>query len=105
RWWAPLAVVLAYTPASLVLIPRPLITLAATLAFGAWLGFVYGMTGILLAGAATYALGRLLRLETVQRIAGPRLTRISRLLKAHGLPAVIAVRFVPVAPYWAVNMV
>jgi phospholipase D1/2 len=105
RWWAPIVVVLAYTPASLLLIPRPLITLAATIAFGAWLAFVYGMLGILLAGAATFALGRMLERRTVERIAGKRLSRISEVLRRHGLPAVIAVRFLPVAPFWVVNMV
>ncbi len=105
RWWAPFAVVLAYTPASMLLIPRPLITLAATIAFGAWLGFAYGMAGILLAGAATYGLGRLLKRETVHRIAGPRVTQICETVKAHGLPAVIAARFVPIAPFWVINMV
>ena len=34
RWWAPLAVMLAYTPASLLMFPRPLITLFAVIAFG-----------------------------------------------------------------------
>ena len=37
--------------------PRPLITLFAVIAFGPWLGFVYSMTGILLAALVTYYVG------------------------------------------------
>ena len=46
-WWAPLVVMLAYTPACFVMFPRPLITLFAVIAFGPALGFVYGLIGIL----------------------------------------------------------
>jgi phospholipase D1/2 len=45
-WWAPIAVVLIYTPSAFVLFPRPLLTLLTVIAFGPWLGFIYGMAGI-----------------------------------------------------------
>src|SRR5688500_6892124 len=38
--WAPLVVMAAYTPACLVMFPRPLITLFAVIAFGPVLGFI-----------------------------------------------------------------
>src|SRR5688572_33431380 len=38
KWWAPIAVILAYTPACFTMFPRPLITLFAVIAFGPWLG-------------------------------------------------------------------
>jgi phosphatidylserine/phosphatidylglycerophosphate/cardiolipin synthase-like enzyme/uncharacterized membrane protein YdjX (TVP38/TMEM64 family) len=97
--WAPMVVVLIYTPASLIMFPRPLITLAAVLAFGPWLGFVYSMTGILLATAAHYGAGRLLRRDTVRRLAGPRLNRMTSVLRRHGLLAMTALRLVPLAPF------
>ena len=50
--WAPLLVLFAYTPASLVLFPRPIITLFAVIAFGIWGGFVLAFAGILIAAAA-----------------------------------------------------
>src|SRR3982751_5254929 len=43
HWWAPLVVMAAYTPACLVMFPRPLITLAAVIAFGPSLGFLYSV--------------------------------------------------------------
>jgi len=104
-WWAPLVVIAAYTPASIVLFPRPLITLAATVAFGPALAFACGFLGMMIAGVATYAMGRVLDRDRVRRIAGERLHRLGHVLRQRGLPAVIAVRFVPIAPYWVVNMV
>jgi phosphatidylserine/phosphatidylglycerophosphate/cardiolipin synthase-like enzyme/uncharacterized membrane protein YdjX (TVP38/TMEM64 family) len=99
HWWAPLAVMLAYTPASVVMFPRPLITLAAVVAFGPWLGFVYSMTGILTAAVLAYGAGRTLHRDAVRRVAGERLNRLSHALRQRGLAAMTAVRLVPLAPF------
>ena len=90
RWWAPLAVVAAPTLASLIMFPRPLITLAAVLVFGAWLGFVYAMAGIMVAALATFFAGRLMRRDTVRRLAGHKLGRLGVALRERGLLAMIA---------------
>jgi phospholipase D1/2 len=97
--WAPLAVIAIYTPAAFVLFPRPVLTLLTVIAFGPWLGFVYGMAGILVAALATYYTGRVMRRETVKRIAGERLDDMTRRLRSHGLAAVTAIRLVPAAPF------
>jgi uncharacterized membrane protein YdjX (TVP38/TMEM64 family) len=99
RPWAPIVVLLAYTPASIVMFPRPLITLFAVVAFGAWLGFLYAMSGILIAAMATYYAGCYFDRDTVRRIAGDKLNRVSDVLRQRGLLAVTAVRFVPLAPF------
>jgi uncharacterized membrane protein YdjX (TVP38/TMEM64 family) len=98
-WWAPIAVVAAYTPASIVMFPRPLITVAAVAAFGPWLGFTYAMAGILIAAWLSYHAGRRMRRSTVRRLGGERLHRLSRALRARGLLAVVLIRLVPVAPF------
>lgn len=97
--WAPLAVVVAYTPASLVMFPRPLITLFAVLAFGPWLGWVSAMTGILLASYLVYLAGRRMRRSTVRRLAGHSINRVSEVLRRRGLVAMTALRLLPVAPF------
>ena len=58
-WWAPLAVIVAYTPASLVMFPRWLITLMAVAAFGPWAAFAYAQTGVLVAAIAGYVTGEI----------------------------------------------
>lgn len=97
--WAPLALIVAYTPAAFVMFPRPLVTLFAVIAFGPWLGFTYGMTGIILAALATYYAGRALSQETVKRIAGDKLDHVTGVLRKHGLMAIFAIRIVPAAPF------
>lgn len=97
--WAPVAVMLAYTPAAFVMFPRPLLTLFTVIAFGPWLGFAYGMTGILLSALATYYAGRVLRPDTVKRLAGDKLDDVTKALRRHGLLAMLAVRIVPAAPF------
>ncbi|MEO8629517.1 MAG: VTT domain-containing protein [Betaproteobacteria bacterium] len=98
-WWAPVLIVLAYTPASLIMFPRPLITLGAVVAFGAWQGFVYAIVGILLSAGLHYLAGTLFPRDMVRRIAGKRLNRMTHALRKNGLLAVTALRLVPIAPF------
>jgi phospholipase D1/2 len=97
--WAPLAVIAVYTPAAFLMFPRPLLTLFTVIAFGPWLGFTYGMTGILISAAATYYAGRILRPDTIKRIGGDNVESVTKALKRHGLLAMFLVRVVPAAPF------
>jgi phospholipase D1/2 len=99
RPWAPLVVILAYTPACFLMFPRPLITLAGVIAFGPWLGFLYALAGIVGSSVITYYLGRRMRRDTVRRLAGGRLDRMIDVLKTRGLLAMTLLRLVPVAPF------
>ena len=103
--WAPLAVLLVYVPASFVMFPRPLITLAAVIALGPWLGFVCAFSGIMLAAFTSYYLGRALPRQKVRQIAGTKLDAIGQALRKRGLIAVLAVRIVPVAPFIVVGII
>jgi phosphatidylserine/phosphatidylglycerophosphate/cardiolipin synthase-like enzyme/uncharacterized membrane protein YdjX (TVP38/TMEM64 family) len=104
-WWAPLAVIASYTPATILMFPRWLITLAAVAIFGPWAAFLYGQAGALLAGLLGYATGKLVSRETVRHMAGPRINRLTQLLRRRGLMAVTMVRLVPIAPFQVVNVV
>ena len=103
-WWAPLALILSYTPATLLMFPRWLITIAGVAIFGPWPAFVYAELGVLLAALCGYVAGRLVGLDTVRRMAGPRLHSLRRLLRRRGLIAVTIVRLVPLAPFIIVNV-
>jgi uncharacterized membrane protein YdjX (TVP38/TMEM64 family) len=105
HWWAPLAVMAAYTPACFTMFPRPLITLFAVIAFGPVLGFAYAMSGILIAALATYYAGVGLPENTVRRLAGSKMDEMSSVLRRRGLAAVFAVRIIPVAPFAIEGMV
>lgn len=103
--WAPLAVMAAYTPAAVVMFPRPLITLFAVMAFGPWFGFATAMSGVLLAAWLLYLVGRKLRRGTVRRLAGHSINRISEVLRRRGLVAMTALRLVPAAPFSVESLV
>jgi phospholipase D1/2 len=104
RPWAPLVVFFAYTPACLVMFPRPLITLGAVIAFGPWLGFTYALSGILLAALLTYLAGRRLPRDTIRKLGGVRLNTVMEALRRRGLLAMTALRLVPLAPFAVVNL-
>ena len=97
--WAPLVVMLAYTPACLVMFPRPLITLFAVIAFGPVLGFMFSIFGIVGAAMATYYLGRALPAHTVRHLVGDKLHDMTDVLRRRGLVACFAMRVVPAAPF------
>ncbi len=99
RPWAPLLILLAYTPACVLMFPRPLITLAAVVAFGPMLGFVYSLSGILLAAFFTYVAGMAMPQETVHNLAGRKLRHIAETLRRRGVIAITALRLVPIAPF------
>ena len=103
--WAPLALVLAYTPAAFVMFPRPLLTLFSVVAFGPVWGFIYGMAGILLASLATYYAGVVLPAGTLRRLGGAKIEPITEVLRRRGLVAMFAVRVVPVAPFVIEGMI
>lgn len=97
--------ILLYTPASVVMFPRWLITLAAVAIFGAWAAFAYALIGVVLAALCGFVAGKLVRHDTVWHMAGPRIHRLTRLLRRHGLIAVTLVRLVPIAPFIVINLV
>jgi phospholipase D1/2 len=99
HWWAPLVVMALYTPACLVMFPRPLITLAAVIAFGPWLGFGYALIGVCASAVVTYYIGRRMKRDSVRRLAGPKLDRMIEVLKKYGLLAMTLLRLVPIAPF------
>ena len=99
--WAPFVLALAYTPASMVLFPRPLLTLAAVVAFGPWKGFAVAMGGILVNALAGHSLGRLLDEKWVKRLGGKRFARVGRALRGEGLLPVALLGLLPVAPFFA----
>jgi phosphatidylserine/phosphatidylglycerophosphate/cardiolipin synthase-like enzyme/uncharacterized membrane protein YdjX (TVP38/TMEM64 family) len=103
--WAPLLVILAYTPASYAMFPRWVITMVSVIAFGPWRGFIYGLCGMLIAAVVSYLPGRLVRRDTVRRLAGPKLNRLSAALYHRGALAVAVVRLLPIAPFVVVNLV
>ena len=98
-WWAPIVVVGAYTPASALMFPRPLLTLVSIIAFGTWLGIAYSAAGIMLAAMLSYYAGRMMGQPRVERIAGSGLDAAKRVLRRHAVVGIFALNMAPVPPF------
>jgi phospholipase D1/2 len=101
---APLLVIGAYAVGGLVVAPITMLIIATGMAFGAVLGFTYALLGCLASAALTYSIGALVGRETMRRLAGSHVSRLSHRLARHGLTAILIVRILPVAPFTIVNI-
>ena len=101
---APIVIALAYIAASFILLPRPILTLASILIFGPWQTAVFGLTGLLLAAAAAFWLGRMDRLNRLWAATDPALNTIANKLQGGGIYSVVVMRMLPIAPYTIVNL-
>ncbi len=104
-WWAPIVMVAAYIPGSLILFPRPVMTLVAVLSFGVLFGLVWATLGVLLAAVVTYGLGRLMKRDQVRRIAGEDFEKAGKLLREHGIVAVFGANMLPTPPFAVQNII
>jgi phospholipase D1/2 len=102
--WAPIVAVLAYTPASLILFPRPLVTLFIVVAFGVRLGIAYSVAGVLLAALVTYYIGRAMPRGKLRDIAGDDAEALAKGARRHGVLSVLAFNLLPVPPFAVQNM-
>jgi uncharacterized membrane protein YdjX (TVP38/TMEM64 family) len=102
---APFVILGGYIVGSLVLVPVTAMILATAFTFGPILGFSYSLSGCLLGAVVTYICGRLVGRDTVGKLAGSRVNRLSRRLAKHGLSTVATVRLLPIAPFTIVNLV
>jgi phospholipase D1/2 len=101
----PLIVLAAYVLAGVLVIPVVIMIILTALAFGPFMGALYAIGGTLLSAAVTYAIGRRLGRDTVRRLAGWRLNRITKRLGSKGILAIVAVRLLPMGPFSIVNAV
>ena len=103
--FTPIAVILAYVAASLLMMPVTLLIAVTGLVFGPLVGGFYAITGALLSAAAGYALGRRLGHDAVRRFAGQRINRISKRIAKRGIVAMAIIRLAPIAPFTLINVV
>ena len=97
--WAPVVGVALAAVLLCALVPRTAISIGCGALFGAVGGGVVGLVAALIAAAVTFMVGRGLGREAVAARAGARWDRIDAWLARRGLPAVLVVRMLPLAPY------
>lgn len=103
--WAPALVVALFVLGGIVVFPVTVLIFATALTFAPLQAFFYALAGVLASAALTYAGGHFLGRDTVRRLAGAKINRLSQQLAQRGVIAVLLVRFLPIAPFSIVNLV
>jgi len=100
---APLVYLLGYVVGVLLLVPRPLLSLAGGALFGALWGTALALVGATAGALVCFVLARHLLGDTVARWFGTRLHTLDAWLERHGWLAVLYLRLLPVLPFVLVN--
>jgi uncharacterized membrane protein YdjX (TVP38/TMEM64 family) len=99
KWWTPWLLLLLLVLTNLIVFPRPLLTIAAVVAYGAWQGFALTMAGAEIATFIGYFIGRRVPSAKLERWAGPTLARMAPLLHRNGLVTMTMLRLLPIGPH------
>ncbi len=100
-----LALLGGYVLGGLVALPITLLIIVTLLACGPWVGMGTALAGSLLSAAALFGVGRVLGRYYVQRLAGRRVSYLSRRLAQGGVWTMFLLRMIPIAPFSIVNLV
>jgi phospholipase D1/2 len=103
--FTPVAVILSYVIAGLMVAPVMVLIAVTGIVFGPVVGAVYAIGGTLLSATVTYWIGHWLGRDTVRRIVGARIKRLSKRIAKRGIVAMVVIRMLPVAPFTVVNVV
>jgi phospholipase D1/2 len=101
-WWAPGLLIGGYLVLSPLGVPATPLMIAGGVVFGGAAGSLYNVAGVILGGAASYFLGRLLGRDFVRHVAGRRLRKVELAIGRRGFWNLVAVRFLPL-PFPLVN--
>ncbi len=101
----PLAVLGVYVVGGLIMIPITLLIGATAMIFPEYLSLAYALAGSLLNSLAAYLVGAAIGKNSIRKLAGGKLNRLSRQLARQGILTVAVIRNIPVAPFTIVNMV
>ncbi len=102
---APLAYVLLYTVAAVLLLPGTPFTVTAGVVFGPALGLVVALAGATMGATGSFLVGRAVGRDAVAELAGDRVQRIDQALARRGFVAVLIVRLIPLFPFNVLNLV
>ncbi len=102
--WGPIAYILLYAVGPSFLVPGAVMTIAGGLAFGAFWGALWSLTGANLGALIAFAAGRFLGKSFVEGIIGKRFQHLMQSLMRNGFFVILYLRLVPVIPYNVLNL-
>lgn len=101
---APLMMVGLFVLSQLVFFPLIIMTLATAMVFGPVEGIMISLMGACISATITYFMGFALGKYGFKRVMGTVCAQIRSYIEGTGIVGMIALRFVPVAPYSVVNI-
>ena len=105
--WAPVAFVLGYALATVLVLPAFLLTLAAGALWGFWVGLLLAMSGAVSGATCAFLGSRYVLRGVVGRYVSrhPRLAAIDRAVESEGARLVFLLRLSPAVPFVLLNYV
>lgn len=100
---APVVYLGLYAIGTIVFFSVILMTVAGALAFGPWWGSLYALLGATLGATASFALGRWVARDAVERHLPGKLRALSARLEERGFLTILLLRLIPVCPYNILN--
>jgi len=94
-----------YIISGILFVPLNLLILATASMFSGTTAFMYALLGSLLNAAATYGVGMLIGKRTIQKYLFQQVQKIAKKMESKGLPSIIFIRLLPIAPYSAINFI
>jgi len=104
RPWAPLVVLAGFLLGGLLALPVTLMVVLTVGAFGPAWGFVLALAGSSASGMLSFWIGRRLGRQSLERLAGGRVHRLSERLGTHGFTTIALLRMVPVAHFTVISL-
>lgn len=102
---APLAFVLAYIASAALSLPQGgLLTMTGGLLFGTWLGGSLAVTGATLGASCLFLIARSAFGDALAKRGGKALARMREELGRNGFSYLLALRLLPVVPFWVINL-
>lgn len=104
-WWGPVAFIVTYNLATVMLIPGSVLTLGGGAIFGLWWGSLYVFVASSLGATFAFLIGRYLSRDRVVKYmeAHPKFKALDRAVSKEGLKIVFLTRLCPLLPFNLLN--
>ena len=103
--WAPFAVMGIFMAGGLVLFFHAVLLWSMVFIFDPWHAFLYMELGTMASALTVYGLGRVVRPDVVERIAGSYLDKVSRALAKKGQLTLMVLHWFPICPFSILNFI
>jgi phospholipase D1/2 len=103
--WAPVAMMGIYIVGGLILFFHAVLLWTTVFIFDPWHAFLYCQLGTMASAVTMYGLGRVVRPEFVEQIAGSYLDKVSKALARRGKRTLMILHWFPICPFSILNFI